>query len=965
MAQAATILSLFIVILSIAFLYDQVTKRIPTRLVAHQAPRSRCGLVLASTHSLPARASGVDIVFVHGLGSNPDTTWRATRPAPTPDAPEDARPDSERYVTWVSDFLPDDLPPAIRDDVRLFFYNYDSYWKRDALHTRLFNLGHALLEQIHDKIRVAEAERSRTLIFVAYSYGGLVVKQALVQAQANPDLRDVAEHTRAILFLGTPHRGSSFSAWGRRAAQALRPLGSNPSLLAELEYDSTALLDLQRAFVAIDRGDLSVFNFYEQRPTRLLRLWFLRWQEFCVREPSATYEGPRVRNIGLSVDHYGLNKFGSRNENYETLISKLLEIATSSARPTKHIYAVPLDTVQTYTQRDRLWEELQEKLQIRHEKATVPYAAVLYGLGGAGKSQLALKYAEEKRDRYNPILWIDAISEEAVRSSFERCAVELGLPDDRNKQHGSALADDGAIQAVRRWLRDRTESDEEWLAIGLQTIMPKGERGSVLITSRDELCLRLIPQGCEQIQVSDMTPLEGTTLLLQHLDYDPDSVSEEVRTSCNKVAHKLGYLALAIDLAGAYISNNRAPEQALTQYLEDFNRHRDELLKMDFFRGLRPTQKTKIVKDYGEYQPDLLLTFLAHFKGAIIQDEVFRLAALGTATIDDAFVNGIPPALQQFFPVEWDNFRYRQSREVLLRYNLLKRVEGTWPGVTMHGLVQWRARRTITKEYHQPEFRRHLIVHLPDVSISEMWNGGRDVENYESFIRETLGRWEEAEELFVQVMETRKTKLGADHPDTLTSINNLASTLWNQGRWEEAEKLFVQVMETSKTKLRADYPDMLMSMANLASTYRKQGRWEEAEKLFMRVMETSKTKLGADHPSTLTSMANLASTYRNQGRWEEAEKLFMQLGADHPDMLTSIANLASTYRNQGRWEEAEKLFVQLGADHPSTRTSMANLALTYRNQGRWEEAEKLFVRLRADHPDTLTSMNNLAFTWKH
>jgi hypothetical protein len=73
-------------------------------------------------------------------------------------------------------------------------------------------------------------------------------------------------------------------------------------------------------------------------------------------------------------------------------------------------------------------------------------------------------------------------------------------------------------------------------------------------------------------------------------------------------------------------------------------------------------------------------------------------------------------------------------------------------------------------------------------------------------------------------------------------------------------------METRKTKLRANHPSTLTSMANLTSTFWNQGRWEEAEKLFMQVMETRKTKLGANHPSTLTSMANLASTYRNQGQ---------------------------------------------------------------------------------------------------
>ena len=73
-----------------------------------------------------------------------------------------------------------------------------------------------------------------------------------------------------------------------------------------------------------------------------------------------------------------------------------------------------------------------------------------------------------------------------------------------------------------------------------------------------------------------------------------------------------------------------------------------------------------------------------------------------------------------------------------------------------------------------------------------------------------------------------KVKLGADHPDTLTRMANLASTYKNQGRWEEAEKLHMQVMETSRTKLRADYPDTLTSMANLAFTWRCQGRHTEA-----------------------------------------------------------------------------------------------------------------------------------------
>jgi hypothetical protein len=81
-----------------------------------------------------------------------------------------------------------------------------------------------------------------------------------------------------------------------------------------------------------------------------------------------------------------------------------------------------------------------------------------------------------------------------------------------------------------------------------------------------------------------------------------------------------------------------------------------------------------------------------------------------------------------------------------------------------------------------------------------------------NFLGSNQGRWEEAEELDIEVMETRKTKLGADHPNTLTNMANLAAMFWNQGRWKEAEELEVEVLETSKTKLGADHSSTLTSV---------------------------------------------------------------------------------------------------------------------------------------------------------
>lgn len=75
----------------------------------------------------------------------------------------------------------------------------------------------------------------------------------------------------------------------------------------------------------------------------------------------------------------------------------------------------------------------------------------------------------------------------------------------------------------------------------------------------------------------------------------------------------------------------------------------------------------------------------------------------------------------------------------------------------------------------------------------------------------------------------------------------------------------MQVIETRKRVLGEEHPSTLASMANLASTYRNQGRWKEAEELLVQVMETSSRVLGEEHLETLTTIANLASTYRNQG----------------------------------------------------------------------------------------------------
>ena len=230
--------------------------------------------------------------------------------------------------------------------------------------------------------------------------------------------------------------------------------------------------------------------------------------------------------------------------------------------------------------------------------------------------------------------------------------------------------------------------------------------------------------------------------------------------------------------------------------------------------------------------------------------------------------------------------------------------------------------------------------------------------------------------------------LGPDHPDTLTSRNNLAAAYRAAGRLDEAISLNEQVLAARERVLGPDHPDTLASRNNLAVAYRAAGRLDEAISLNEQTLAARERIQGPDHPSTLASRNNLAVAYWEAGRLDEAISLHEQvlaayervLGPDHPETQASRDNLALAYRAAGRLDEAIPLHEQalaareriLGPDHPDTLNSRDNLALAYRAAGRLDEAiplheQALAARERVlgpDHPDTLNSRDNLALAYR-
>jgi len=138
-----------------------------------------------------------------------------------------------------------------------------------------------------------------------------------------------------------------------------------------------------------------------------------------------------------------------------------------------------------------------------------------------------------------------------------------------------------------------------------------------------------------------------------------------------------------------------------------------------------------------------------------------------------------------------------------------------------------------------------------------------------------MWQWWEAETLLDEVKTLAETNVVESLQDR-NIIANLAFSYSLQGRWREAEELELQVMQRSVTALGEEHPQTLISMDSLALTLLNQGQWKDAEKLFVKVVNVRKRELGLEHPDTITSIGNLAKSYLNQGRLQEAEKLLVQ-----------------------------------------------------------------------------------------
>jgi tetratricopeptide (TPR) repeat protein len=564
----------------------------------------------------------------------------------------------------------------------------------------------------------------------------------------------------------------------------------------------------------------------------------------------------------------------------------------------------------------------------------------IYGLGGCGKTALALEAAYRTREQQpkRAVFWVPAVSQAGFEQAYREIGLLLRIPSiadaqaDVKKLVKARLSD----ESFGQWLMivDNADdvnvlfgaSNEESTADRLIDYLPCSRKGSVVFTTRTAKAASDLAQS-NVIELGELGNAEARELLRTRLFPNHQHQAEDEAT-VNEFLGMLAFLALAIVQAVAFINKNgiklsyyvqlyRASEQEATKLLGE------EFQDQGRYRGTKnPVATTWYISFEQIRERDQLaanfLSFVACTAGNDIPEsmlptegsQVAQIKAIGTLKAY-AFITEQEAAR--------DGRRGQQEPEQQEQMQRPTKVFDVHPLVhlAMRGWLkahdQWLDQATNTM------MRLVEVVPLEDHGTREVWTaylpharhvvGVPEMHEVEARFRlldrigrceQTLGQYKAAEGTHQQLVQRRVKVLGKEHPDTLASMNNLADALSGQGQYTEAEQMHRETLALKEKVLGKEHPDTLVSMNNLAQALSGQGRYTEAEQMHRETLALREKVSGKEHPDTLASMNNLARALSGQGRYTEAEQMHREtlalrekvLGKEHPSTLISTDWLA-------------------------------------------------------------------------
>jgi tetratricopeptide (TPR) repeat protein len=636
------------------------------------------------------------------------------------------------------------------------------------------------------------------------------------------------------------------------------------------------------------------------------------------------------------------------------------------------IWNIPYPRNPYFLGRDQDLSRLRRLLQAGQTTALLQPQAIS-GLGGIGKTQLALEYAYRFHQDYQAVLWARAESAETIVSSYVAIASLLQLPEREAKEQ------DITVQAVKMWL----QTHRDWLLILdnadelalLPDFLPPSLGGHLLITTRATVTGRL----AHRLEIENLLPEHAELFLLRRAgllapDAELSHASPMEREQAERLALELGGLPLVLDQAGAYLEETGMD---LLSYWHLYQQHRADLLQ---HRG-------GLVADH---QAPVATTWLLSFerveeKNPAAADLLRVCAFLSPDAIPEEILTAGASSLGPMLsPVAADAFYLNQAIEALRAYSLVRR-DPKEKSLSIHRLVQAVLQDTqAQKEQYLWAERAILAVNaaFPDVEyatwpqcerlLAQALGATERIEQHHITGREASrllfetasylqdrARYAEAEPLYQRVLHIWEEQLGLEQSQVAYALNNLADIYQEQGRYAEAEPLYQRALRIWEEQLGPGHPQVAYALNGLADLYREQGKYADAELLYQRALHIWEQSLGMFRPEVGYALNNLADLYREQGKYTEAESLYQRAlhireqarGSQHPETAETMHDLARLREVQGNSEEARIWYARalavreqaLGTHHPKTRETRMRLIVLIHALGQHEEAAQLEV----------------------
>ncbi len=460
--------------------------------------------------------------------------------------------------------------------------------------------------------------------------------------------------------------------------------------------------------------------------------------------------------------------------------------------------------------------------------STQPQA--ISGLGGIGKTQIALEYAYRHEHAYRAILWVQADTRDALISGFSKLAGLLSLPE-KDAQDQQLM-----VEAVKHWL----ETHEQWLLILdnaddlalLDEFLPRRSTGHILLTTRAQYAGTF----AHSIEVEPMEAAEGSLLLLRRVrvlapNAPLDQAREADRAEASEIVQELGGLPLALDQAAAYIEETKC---GLSGYLVRYQAERTTLLQ----------RRGKLIREHLEPVATTWSLSFAKVEGANpAAADLLRLCAFLHPDVipEELLREGAPPFVPSLKMLVNNTTAFDEAIASLRAYSLVRRLPET-STLSMHRLVQavlkdamnksqqrqWakRAVHSVNQLFPYVEFAnwpqcdRYLLHAQSCAALIDTWNftflEAARLLNQAGTYLQARGRYGEVEPFYQRALAIREQQLGQDHPHTASSLNNLAMLYYTQGKYAEAEPLLQRALAICEQQLGTDHPDTVITRENYA-----------------------------------------------------------------------------------------------------------------------------------------------------